>query len=260
MISSPEEKILYTDIQKKLFYIIPEKWECIYLYASVIDRPKQKPIGEMYFYYLPRGIIKKKYVNGYEIPSLFNIDEEQYSKFITDVYNSIKLLRETFRNKKRRVWSSINVFIENNQFKIEYNYEDLKKSPFDSYERHLIWRYNYLNEDINSMSRKDKKIIEAYREYIDVSLPVKKSTHIEGMYNLPVNNIIEFERTLTVEEAIAQSKRIDAFEDRIKNKEYEEESRGFFKKKKKRIEENENDDFMDDDELPVTNQILKTKK
>ena len=45
MISSPEEKILYTDIQKKLFYIIPEKWECIYLYASVIDRPKQKPIG-----------------------------------------------------------------------------------------------------------------------------------------------------------------------------------------------------------------------
>jgi len=262
MISSPEEKILYTDIQKKLFYIIPEKWECIYLYASVIDRPKQKPIGEMYFYYLPKGIIKKKYVNGYEIPSLFNIDEEQYSKLITDVYNSIKLLRETFRNKKRKVWSSINIFIENNQFKIEYNYEDLKKSPFDSYERHLIWRYNYLNEDINSMSRKDKKVVEAYKDYIDVSLPIKKSTHIEGMYNLPVNNIIEFERTLTVEEAIAQSKKVDAFEDRIKNKTVEE-SKGFFKKKKKNIEiddDTDDDDFEDDDELPFTNQILKMKK
>ena len=48
MIDSPEEKILYTEIQKKLFYIIPEKWESIYLYASMIDIPKQKPIGEMY--------------------------------------------------------------------------------------------------------------------------------------------------------------------------------------------------------------------
>ena len=80
MISLPEEKILYSEIQKKLFYIIPEKWESIYLYASVIDVPGQKPVGEMYFYYLPKGFIKKKYVNGYEIPNIFNIDEEQYSK------------------------------------------------------------------------------------------------------------------------------------------------------------------------------------
>ena len=94
MITLPEEKILYSEIQKKLFYIIPEKWESIFLYASVIDRPKQKPIGEMYFYYLPKGIIKKKFVNGYEIPNIFNIDEEQYSKLITDVYNLIKLIRE----------------------------------------------------------------------------------------------------------------------------------------------------------------------
>ena len=94
MITLPEEKLLYSEIQKKLFYIIPEKWESIYLYASVIDVPKQKPVGEMYFYYLPKGIIKKKYVNGYEIPNLFNIDEEQYSKLITDVYNLIKQLND----------------------------------------------------------------------------------------------------------------------------------------------------------------------
>ena len=47
MITLPEEKILYSEIQKKLFYIIPEKWESIFLYASVIDRPKKKTIGEM---------------------------------------------------------------------------------------------------------------------------------------------------------------------------------------------------------------------
>ena len=29
MIGVPEEKRLYSEIQKKLFYIIPEKWESI---------------------------------------------------------------------------------------------------------------------------------------------------------------------------------------------------------------------------------------
>lgn len=43
MISLPEEKLLYAEIQKKLFYIIPEKWESIYLYASVIETPNKRP-------------------------------------------------------------------------------------------------------------------------------------------------------------------------------------------------------------------------
>lgn len=42
MISLSDEKIIYSEIQKKLFYIIPEKWESIYLYASVIDIPNKR--------------------------------------------------------------------------------------------------------------------------------------------------------------------------------------------------------------------------
>lgn len=42
MISLSEEKALYAQIQKKLFYIIPEKWESIYLYASVIEIPNKR--------------------------------------------------------------------------------------------------------------------------------------------------------------------------------------------------------------------------
>ncbi len=245
MISLPEEKILYSEIQKKLFYIIPEKWESIYLYASVIDMPNQKPVGEMYFYYLPKGIIKKKFVNGYEIPSIFNIDEEQYSKLITDVYNLIKLLRERAVETKRKVWSNINITIENFKFKIEFDYEDLKKSEFDSYERHVIWRYNYLKEDSEVLSRKDRKIIDKYLKYTETRIPLKKDSYIEGIYKQPVKNIIDFEKTLTVEEAIAQS-----------NEPKE--------KKKKRIFGNKNkiDDVIDEDDENQTynNQILNWKK
>lgn len=248
MISLPEEKILYSEIQKKLFYIIPEKWESIYLYASVIDVPGQKPVGEMYFYYLPKGIIKKKYVNGYEIPSIFNIDEEQYSKLITDVYNLVKLLRErTIAKNKKKVWSNINITIKNFQFKIEFDYENLRQSPFDSYERHVIWRYNYLNEDVDTMSRKDKKIIEHYEQYKQTEIPIKKDVYIEGVYKQPVKNIIDFEKTLTVDEAVAQSKK----ESEVKEK----KKKGFFNK-------NRIDDVIDEDDENTTynNQILNWKK
>ena len=244
MVSSPEEKILYSEIQKKLFYIIPEKWDSIYLYASVIDMPNQKPIGEMYFYYLPKGFIKKKYVNGYEIPNIFNIDEDQYSKLITDVYNKIKLLREKFVNSKRNVWSNITITIQNNQFKVEYDYENLKKSQFDSYERHVIWRYNYLKEGTDFLSRKDKKIIKTYLNDNQMDVPQKKDIYIEGIYKQPVKNIIDFEKTLSVEEAIAQSKDIHAKE-----------------KKKSSLFKKRVDDIIEDEEDVVyNNQILNRNK
>ena len=240
MTGLPEEKTLYSDIQKKLFYIIPEKWESIYLYASVIDVPNQKPIGEMFFYYLPKGIIKKKYVNGYEIPSIFNIDEEQYYKLITDVYNSIKLLRECFTKARKKAWSNINITISNTQFIVEYDYDDLSNSPFSSYERHVIWRYNTLNEGDEILSRKDKKILEAYHRFIEINGKPKRVKHVEGVYNKPVKNIIEFEKTLTVEEAIARSKESSS----------EKEKRGLFKKKEEQKEE----------EIKYNNQILNNWK
>ena len=246
MISLPEEKILYSEIQKKLFYIIPEKWESIYLYASVIDVPGQKPVGEMYFYYLPKGIIKKKYVNGYEIPSIFNIDEEQYSKLITDVYNLVKLLRErSVARGKRKLWSNISITIQNFQFKVEFDYEDLTESPFDSYERHVIWRHNYLKEDTEKMSRKDKKILERYENYKLSEDSKIKDVYSEPIYKQPVKNIIDFEKTLTVDEAVAQSKN---------------EADGKEKKKKGLFRKNKIDDIIDEDEVTYNNQILNWKK
>lgn len=247
MVSSPEEKILYSEIQKKLFYIIPEKWDSIYLYASVIDMPNQKPVGEMYFYYLPKGFIKKKYVNGYEIPNLFNIDEEQYSKLITDFYNKIKMLREKFVNSKRKLWSNITITIQNNQFKVEYDYEDLKNSQFDSYERHVIWRYNYLKEGADFLSRKDKKIIKTYLNDNQMDVPLKKDIYVEGIYKLPVKNIIDFEKTLSVDEAIAQSKDTTNVKEKKK--------KGLFAKR------NKIDDVIEDEEeIVYNNQILNMNK
>ena len=68
-----EVEKLYKEIQTALFRLIPEKWESLYLYASVI-----KGRGEMFFYYFPKGILKKNPVNVYEVPNKFTLNEEEY--------------------------------------------------------------------------------------------------------------------------------------------------------------------------------------
>ena len=41
-------KEIYEDIQKKIFYMIPEKWDELYLYASVIERFGSIETGEFF--------------------------------------------------------------------------------------------------------------------------------------------------------------------------------------------------------------------
>ena len=54
---------IYEDIQRKLYYMIPEKWEELYLYASIIDKDDGTTTGELFFYYIPKGILRKKPVS-----------------------------------------------------------------------------------------------------------------------------------------------------------------------------------------------------
>ncbi len=242
MVSIQEEKLIYSEIQKKLFYVIPEKWESIYLYTSIIDVPHGRPKGEMYFYYFPKSFIKKKAVNGYEIPALFDVDEEEYSKFMNDLYNTIKSLRDSMIKHKKRAWSNIVISIENYQFKIEYGYENIEKQPFDSYERHIIWRYLYIDKELDSYPKKDKKIIDKYMDYIRKNGVYRKEQYVEGLYKFPVKNIIDYEKTLSVDEALARSK---VPEQKPKKK--------INIRKKKKI-----DDIIEetDDDVSFNNQIL----
>ena len=157
-------KQIYENIQKELFYMIPEKWDKLYLYSSIIDMPDGKKTGELYFYYIPKGILKKKPVNVYEIPNKFNLDENEYLALVKYLYEGIKQVREEFRKSEitGELWSNITITIQNLKFKVEYNYEDLLNSYFNNYERHIIWRYEYLGIGQEQVSKKDREILERY--------------------------------------------------------------------------------------------------
>lgn len=187
-------KEIYEEIQRKLLYLIPEKWEAIYLYSSVIENGKKEPTGELFFYYIPKGIFRKNPVNVYEVPSKFNIDEQQYLDLVEKIYDDIKLLRETFKkstSEEEEMWSNLTISITNMKFKAEYSYEDLVNNAFNSYERHVIWRYKYLGIGPEQVSKKDKEIL--FRYFNGARTLTETEEYSAGIYiEQDTKNIIEY--------------------------------------------------------------------
>jgi len=184
-------KEIYEDIQRDIFYMIPEKWDKLFLYSSVIDKPETGEAGELFFYYIPKGILKKKPVNVYEIPSKFNLDENQYLKLVDILYEKIKELREVFKkSESQEVWSNITITIQNFKFRVEYNYEDLQKSDFTSYERHIIWRYKHLGIGPEQVNKEEKEILKRY--FMGAKTLVRKEVYDAGIYIRDVKNIVDY--------------------------------------------------------------------
>ena len=126
MLNGVTLRALYSKIQTQLFYMIPEKWDKIYLYAAIFENEEHLPKGEMFFYYYPSGILKKNPINVYEIPSKFNIEEDSYMKLVNNLYETIKLIRKEFEKAKEELWTTLTISIEDLKFKVEYDYEDLR--------------------------------------------------------------------------------------------------------------------------------------
>lgn len=193
MKNTPRIKSLYAKIQTQLFYMIPEKWNKIYLYASIVEKSNNIQTGEMFFYYFPKGILKRNPINVYEIPYIYNIDEEAYNTLTNKLYETIKELRREFEKEGLKLWSNLTISIANLKFNIEYDYEDLNMSKYTNEERHIIWNYKYLGFPIERLSKKDRKMLENY--LIEEKILNKEvGTYSEGMYNFKVHNIIEYNR------------------------------------------------------------------
>ena len=187
-------KEIYEDIQRKLFYMIPEKWEDLYLYSSVLDKPdKDGKTGELFFYYIPKGILKKKPVNVYEIPAKFNLDENQYVTLVSILFNKIKELRNEFkRSEREELWTNLTMTIHGIQFKVEYDYTDFSHSEFSSYERHVIWRYENLKIGPDQVSKEDKEILKRYM--IGPKTLTRKEHYESGIYIQDIENRIGYSK------------------------------------------------------------------
>jgi len=185
-------KEIYEEIQRKIFYIVPGKWDELYLYASIIERLGKLETGEMYFYFMPKGILKRKFINVYEVPHKYDIDEEEYLHLVELLYDEIKSLREEFKKTGQEVWSNLTISLKNNKFRIEYNYDKLIGTKDEYYDHHIFWRYD--NLQIEPHSRKEKKAID---EYLGNRRPGKKKNELyeTGIYLKRKVNIVTYDTT-----------------------------------------------------------------
>ena len=185
MVVDPEIQKIYKEIQKQLFYMIPEKWNKVYLYSSINENQAHSETGELYFYYIPKGVLKKNPINVYEIPYKFNIDENQYLKLVERLYQKIKRLQDMCIQLGEERWNSIIISIANFEFKVEYKYDYIN---FNSFEKHLIFRYVYLNYPISSFSKAEKKVIQKYLTEKEYNKS-KTKIYSEIMYEMPFETI-----------------------------------------------------------------------
>ena len=211
-----------SQIQELIYYIIPEKWKNIELYISMPDMGIRK--GEMFFYYLPNSIFKRQYINCYEVPYMFNISEKEYSDIMSKLYNKFMILKEEL-NKNNRQIEEIYVHITKEKYVYEIatdnvrlrkeNIERNMLNLFSSYENHIIWRY--LNLNILPDDKKEKNIITRYLNTVFPNLENEKISF--DIIDENIKSIVDFEKILTVEEAIARS----IYENKKKEKKKKEE-------------------------------------
>ena len=213
---------IVSQIQELIYYIIPEKWKNIELYISMPDSRIRK--GELFFYYLPNSIFKRQYINCYEVPYMFNILEKEYSDIMSKLYNKFMILKEEL-NKNNRQVEEIYVHITKEKYvyeiatdNIRLRKENIEKnmlSLFSSYENHIIWRY--LNLNILPDDKKEKNIITRYLNTVFPNLENEKISF--DIIDENIKSIVDFEKILTVEEAIARS----IYENKKKEKKKKEE-------------------------------------
>ena len=151
-------RMVYDQIQKKLLQMIPEKWEKIYLYASILQLENNKPKGEMFFYYFPKSILKRKPVNSYEIPMKFNLQEEPFLQEMNSLYQLIENLSIECKNQGKAPWNYITIKMENCKFIVEYEYEPII-SLEEMEAKRICWIYGNLKIPFESLSKKEKQLL-----------------------------------------------------------------------------------------------------
>lgn len=258
-------KDLYSEIRKCLFYMIPEKWESIYLYASVIQRDNGEETGEMFFYYFPKSIIKRNPINVYQIPQKFSLDEEEYIKLTDELYDLIKKLRHECKRYDKINWSNITISIENVDFLAEYNCDDLLTSMYSNEDRMLIWQYKYLSYPMEKFTKDQREKIESYLEEESHGLHQYK-IYTETFYQPHEHNSIEYDINKKVDEYIKEDEKPTTdFTMVDSDEQYKIKSENIFKRRKNKLLNEKNEMKQQDtdeknneqEELVARNQILK---
>lgn len=261
---------IYERIRNKLFYMIPERWSSIYLYATVVKMKDSREIGEMFFYYFPKSILRKNPINVYQIPQKFSIEENKYLELTENLYELIKKLKRETIKYNGLDWTNVTISIKGTNFKVEYNCDDLLNSLYTNDDRVYIWQHKYLDYPIEKFTKEEREVIENYLQEENQGYHEKIETS-ETFYQNSMHNKIQYDIKKTeeyiIEESVklqdddknielklnsknAQTYRISKNENKVKNN-IKSNIKKISKEKEKKKEKEQQEEII------IRNQILK---
>ena len=142
--------------------------------------------------------------------------EGEYLKLVDILYAKIKELRLEHRKVEvDSVWSNVTIIIKGSKFEVDYDYEDLINSDFNSYERHILWRHYVLGITIEQCTREEKEIIKRYETGAKVL--ARKEHYESGIYIKNIRNIVDY-TTQTYDNGTKDIDYIADEEEKSKNK------------------------------------------
>ncbi len=135
---------VYQEILNTINEIIPVDWENVLLYAEILDDSR-----EVYFFFNTNK--QQEYIYSHDIPDIFEVSENIYDDLLINLQDSFKKLRDEFKINEQKTWTNLTLKIKNrNRFTIDFNYDDVLNSHYNTYQRMAIWEYEnlgYLPED-----------------------------------------------------------------------------------------------------------------
>ena len=145
---------IYGEIANKLYEIIPDKWNKIYLYGEVLADYR-----EVYFYF--ESMTSNDIVYGHDIPRTYNVDKKKYRQLSRELTKYVLDLNIEYKEKNDIVWTNVTLLLDSSgKFNIKFNYDDILKSSFSSGERQVIWEHEVLK--IEMTNENHKEIMDRY--------------------------------------------------------------------------------------------------
>lgn len=195
----------------------------------------------MFFYYIPKALLKKKPINVYEVPKRFNINETEYLKKVDALYQVIKDLKQDFVDTEQRLWTNITISIAHNRFKIEFNYDKISDEEYSSYVRHVIWRYKYLH--LGGELKEERKILDKYLSKPEITREDKEE-YQAGMYVKNFNNAVGYVREVKAAQEKQEELKEKAIEQEEKRQKKLEEKAKIQEEKRRKAEENNKNQIL----------------
>ena len=120
------------------------------------------------------GYINESHIKALEVVNEFGFITSRQCTQILDLRGKINDIEEDKRQTRVAKWL-----------------EDLTKSKFSSYERHIIWRYNNLGIREEQLSKEENQIIEKY--LLGEKVVKRRERYETGIYIKNIKNIVDYD-------------------------------------------------------------------